>query len=533
MPTDCISFRDTAIVSKLICDYVENRPELQLLYNRFPTLENFKLQLEEKQSEFSSDNRNILVAALTDQYTQLSPSKLTTNTIQSLASDNTFTVTTGHQLNLLGGPLYFLYKIITTINLAKELEHKYPKNKFVPVFWMASEDHDFEEINHINFQNKRFQWTQENSGAVGALSTLDLAEFVEVFSAVLGNSSHAMKLKEIVHNAYLNHSNLASATRYLVHTLFGFEGLLVIDGNSPELKRVFVPQIISELRTQQAFTAVSKTNTQLIKIDSEYKIQVNPRELNLFYLKENLRERIVKKEEIYSVLNTDISWDLAGILDEVNSNPERFSPNVIMRPLYQETILPNLCYVGGGGELSYWLQLKSYFEAEHIQFPILLHRNSVLLISQKQHQKLDKLQLDVSDLFKNKQALIQSQIKKTTTLTIDFSSQKEQLKQQFQYLYAIANQTDKSFVGAVSAQEKKQIKGLEVLEKRLLKAEKKAHPAYIKRLESIHLELFPEGGLQERMTNFSEFYLEHGDAFIETLKTELAPLEQKFCVLTL
>ena len=164
MPSDCISFRDTAIVSKLICDYVENRPELQLLYNRFPTLENFKVQLEEKQSEFSSDNRNILVAALTDQYTQLSPYKLTTNTIQSLASDNTFTVTTGHQLNLLGGPLYFLYKIITTINLAKELEHKYPKNKFVPVFWMASEDHDFEEINHVNFQNKRFQWTQESSG---------------------------------------------------------------------------------------------------------------------------------------------------------------------------------------------------------------------------------------------------------------------------------------------------------------------------------------------------------------------------------
>ena len=255
--------------------------------------------------------------------------------------------------------------------------------------------------------------------------------------------------------------------------------------------------------------------------------------MNLFYLKENLRERIVKKEEIYSVLNTDISWDLAGILDEVNSNPERFSPNAIMRPLYQETILPNLCYVGGGGELSYWLQLKSYFEAEHIQFPILLHRNSVLLISQKQHQKLDKLQLNVSDLFKNKQALIQSQIKKIATLAIDFTSQKEQLKQQFQYLYAIANQTDKSFKGAVSAQEKKQIKGLELLEKRLLKAEKKTHAAYIKRLDSIHLELFPEGALQERMTNFSEFYLEYGDAFIETLKTELDPLKQKFCVLTL
>ena len=138
MPTDCISFRDTAYVSKLICDYVENRPELQSAVHRFPTIENFKAQLEAKQSEFNSDKRANLVAVLTEQYAPFQPSELTTKAIQSLADENTFTVTTGHQLNLLGGPLYFLYKIITTINLAKELKHKYPKNKFVPVFWMAT-----------------------------------------------------------------------------------------------------------------------------------------------------------------------------------------------------------------------------------------------------------------------------------------------------------------------------------------------------------------------------------------------------------
>ena len=164
MPTDCISFRDTAYVSKLICDYVEKRPELQSLYHRFPTLENFKAQLEAKQSEFSSDKRGVLVAALIEQYTELKPPELTTQAIQSLGDENTFTVTTGHQLNLLGGPLYFLYKIISTINLAKELKNKYPKNKFVPIFWMATEDHDFEEINHFNFQNKRFQWTKKPRG---------------------------------------------------------------------------------------------------------------------------------------------------------------------------------------------------------------------------------------------------------------------------------------------------------------------------------------------------------------------------------
>ena len=209
MPTDCISFRDTAYVSKLICDYVENRSELEFLYKRFPTLENFKAQLDTKQSEFSSEKRSVLVAALSEQYTQLSPSELTSQAIESLGDVNTFTVTTGHQLNLMGGPLYFLYKIISTINLAKELKHKYPENKFVPVFWMATEDHDFEEINHFNFQNKRFQWTQKTSGAVGALSTSELSEFIEVFSNVLGHSSQAMALKALVKKAYLGHTNLA------------------------------------------------------------------------------------------------------------------------------------------------------------------------------------------------------------------------------------------------------------------------------------------------------------------------------------
>ena len=220
MPIDCISFRDTAYASKLICDYVEKHPKLQSLYNRYPTLENFKPQLNAKKAEFSSEKRAILVSALSEQYTQLTPSELTISMIRSLANENTFTVTTGHQLNLLGGPIYFLYKIITTINLAKELKIKYPENNYIPIFWMASEDHDFEEINHFNFQNKRFQWSKKTSGAVGLLDTSELDELINLFSVVLGKSTNANRLLELVKNSYLNHSNLANATRYLVHTLF-------------------------------------------------------------------------------------------------------------------------------------------------------------------------------------------------------------------------------------------------------------------------------------------------------------------------
>ena len=282
MPIDCISFRDTAYASKLICDYVEKHPELQSLYNRYPTLENFKPQLDAKKAEFSTEKRAVLVSALSQQYAPLMPSELTTSRIESLAKQNTFTVTTGHQLNLLGGPLYFLYKIITTINLAKELKVKDPNNNYIPVFWMATEDHDFEEINHFNFHNKRFQWSKNTSGAVGLLETSELSELINVFSNVLGKTTHAKVLLELVKNAYLNHSNLADATRYLVHALFQGDNLLVIDGNDSSLKRLFIPVVATELSSSHAFKFISQTSEKLKEIDKNYKIQVNPREINLF-----------------------------------------------------------------------------------------------------------------------------------------------------------------------------------------------------------------------------------------------------------
>ena len=518
---------------KITLDYINEEKKLNPFYNRPNNIDNYKSQFDEKINQYNNDFRIVLSNQLKKQYESVSDKSIQNKQIEDLKLKNTFTVTTGHQLNLFTGPLYFFYKIIDTIIICNKLKKTYPYFNFIPVFWMASEDHDFEEINHFNFQNKRFQWSKKTSGAVGLLDTSELSELINVFSNVLGKTTHAKALLELVKNAYINHSNLADATRYLVHALFKGDNLLVVDGNDPSLKRLFISAFATELTSSNAFKFISQTIEELKAIDDDYKIQVNPRDINLFYLKDNLRERIVRKEEVFSVLNTQLSWDLKGILEELNLYPERFSPNVIMRPLYQETILPNLCYIGGGGELSYWLQLKTYFESEQLNFPILLHRNSVLLMHQKQQQKLDKLNVSVSDLFKNKQALIDSQIKKISKFHIDFSEQKAVISQQFTVLYDVASQTDKSFIGAVSAQEKKQIKGLEVLERRLLKAEKNSHTNYIDRLEQIHLELFPNGSLQERFLNFSEFYLYYGDEFIERLRLELAPLNQNFHIFSL
>ena len=204
-----------------------------------------------------------------------------------------------------------------------------------------------------------------------------------------------------------------------------------------------------------------------------------------------------------------------------------------MRPLYQEVILPNLCYIGGGGELAYWLQLKSYFNSENITFPILLLRNSVLIITSKQKDKLKKLGLSFKDIFQKQNSLINNQVKLLSKIKIDFSDQKNHLKNQFKDLHEVAKQTDKSFLGAVSAQERKQIKGLEHLEKRLLKAQKRKLKDDLGRVTDLQNQLFPLQSLQERNTNFSEFYLEYGEQLIQQLVLNLQPLKSEFLILEL
>lgn len=530
MQQNYIPFRKTNYFSSLICDYLDEKPRLSQFYNRFPNVENFKSQILEKQLSFKKQSRDVLVSVLSNQYDSVDISTETKENIALLKRENTFTITTGHQLNLFTGPLYFLYKIVSAINLSKELKEKYPEYNFVPIYWMATEDHDFEEINYFNFKGKKIQWNKTSNGAVGELSTEGLDGVLEVLESEFGTSKHAQFLINLFKKAYLEHNNLTDATRFLANELFKDYGLVILDANNKDLKKQFIPFVEEDLLNQKSFDAVTKTNEILSK---NYSIQVNPREINLFYLKENIRERIVFEDELYKVLNTKISWTKSEILNEVSNFPERFSPNVIMRPLYQEVILPNLCYIGGGGELAYWFQLKQYFDNVEVPFPILLLRNSVLIQTESQHKKLQNLNISIEDVFLKRDAFINKKVREISNIDIDFSIQREALKKQFEDLFKIALQTDKSFFGAVKAQEAKQLKGLDKLEKRLLKAQKKLLSDQVFRMTELQNQLFPNGNLQERNTNFSEFYLDFGETLIPKLIDNLDPLNGDFAILTL
>ena len=520
-----VTFKDTGYFSKIICDYLEEKEGLQEFYKHFPNLSGFKKQIELRSGKNDLLDRKTLVQSLQEQYKNIPASSRSKENIDYLLNENTFTITTGHQLNLFTGPLYFLYKIISTINLTTQLKKEFPENNFVPVYWMATEDHDFEEIQYFNFQGKKIKWNKEAAGAVGRLSTEGLDRVFKDFSQKLGTSKNAVDIKALFKRSYLEHTNLADATRFLANELFGAYGLVIMDGDNKDLKKGFIPYIKEELLKQTSHKEVSDT---VKKLGQDYKIQVNPREINLFYLDDNLRERIIFEEGGYKVNNTNLTFTTDSLLKEVEEYPEKFSPNVLLRPLYQEVILPNLCYIGGGGELAYWFELKKYFDVVDVPFPILLLRNSAVLCTPKQVKKMKRLNISKEDIFAKQNELINRKIKDISDISIDFTEQRSKLEKMFFHLEILSNKTDASFLGAVKAQEKKQINGVNKLEKRLLKAQKRKMKEVVDRITTLQDQIFPNGSLQERNTNFSEFYLSYGESLIPILFKALQPLELKF-----
>ena len=525
-----LPFEKTGFFSKTMLDYLAKKESIKPFYHNYPDLVGFKNQLEEKEKSFNLESRNVLSKSLEKQYQGFDLSEATQNNIKLLKQKNTFTVTTGHQLNLFTGPLYFLYKIFSTINLAEEISKKFPTKNIVPIYWMATEDHDFEEINYFNFQEKKVQWNLESGGAVGRLSTEGLSDVFQEFSSHLGSTKNAKELKKLFSEGYLKHKNLADATRFIANELFKDYGLVILDGDDLALKKILSPIVKDELENETSFHTVSET---ILALEKNYKVQVNPRAINLFYLSENSRERILFENGIYKINNTNITFSKEEILREVDENPLAFSPNVIVRPLYQEVVLPNLCYIGGGGEIAYWLELKSYFEKVAVPFPILLLRNSVQIVSEKQQKKLTSLKISHQELFLKQQDLLSKKVLENTDINLDFDLKIESLQKQFTELKEVAKKTDISFVGAVNAQEKKQIKGLENLQRRLLRAEKRRQKELVDRITDLQRQLLPNQSLEERQRNFSDYYLAYGTPFLVTLKKVLKPLAHQFTILEL
>jgi bacillithiol synthase len=507
--------------------YATEAPALRRFFKYRAHIDSFAKVMDDKKKDLT--DRSALVETLREQYQKYETSGRVKENIESLLHGHTFTITTAHQPCLFTGPLYYIYKIISTINLAENLQARYPDRRFVPVFISGGEDHDFEEVNHTYLFGKRLQWDSEESGSVGMMKTQSLKPVLNQLKEILGDSERAQTVFNLIEDAYTSHATYSEATIHLINNLFSEYGLVVLDMSHPRLKRIFAPYIRKEIIEQPSKELVEAATFQLEA--AGYSGQAYPREINFFYLGDQYRERIVFEEGLYRVLNTSLEFTETELLKEIESHPERFSPNVVMRPLYQELILPNLAYVGGGGEIAYWLERQSQFEYFGLNFPMLVRRNSVLWIDRGSSKRMDALGITVETLFEDSEELIKQYIRKNAETELTFSEEKKQLEALFVSAGEKAKEVDPTLFTAISAEATRQMKSLEQLETRLMRAEKKRHEVAVNQIRALKEKLFPGNGLQERYDNFLGFYFAYGKDFLGTLKEHLDPLEPGFIVI--
>lgn len=512
MKVDKIPFRDTNAFPPLFLDYLEEKKNLQPFYHRFPCPENFKEQIRDK--EFSKNDRETLVAQLRLQYGPLLSEPVGKN-LTLLEKENSFTVTTGHQLTLLTGPMYFIFKIITVINTCKKLSAQFPEYNFIPVFWMAGEDHDFDEIKSTRISGQEIVWNTSQTGAVGRFHLEGMKDVLQKIDIPLFKK------------AFAENETLSQAVRHYVNALFGEEGLIVIDADNRELKRKLIPVMREDIFNQSSKAVVDSSSERLEK--SGYKAQVHARPINFFYLDKGLRGRI-EKQGNFQVAGTDLKFSEAALKKIIEDEPEKISPNVILRPLYQELILPNLSYVGGPGELAYWFQLKDLFSRHHIPFPILQPRNFAITVDNTAARLVNKTHLPVSSFFKDKNEIFSEWLSRQSDRQFSYQPSAKKIQEAFGEIKKHASQVDPTLEKYIQAMEHRAQQSIEKAEEKTVRAMKRKHSDRLRQIENVKDRLFPNGGLQERVENFLTLQTLH-PTFLEDVKKAFDPFDYHFNLL--
>lgn len=513
-----LAFSETRSFSSFFLDYIQQKDSLKPFYSRFPDIKNFEAQIKEKANSYSASNRKILADMLEKQYAGLDIADPVKQNLLALRDKNTFTITTGHQLNIFTGPLYFIYKIVTVINACKQLKKYYPHFHFVPVYWMASEDHDYDEIKYFRLYGQKYTWETNQTGAVGRFDTKSIEK---LFEAIPGDIS-------LFKRAYQKSRTLGEAVKYYVNELFSQEGLVVIDADDHHLKTLLREVIRTDVFDHTPKELVEEQNTKLESLG--YHPQVFARDINFFYLDKNLRSRFEVKEDKFLVIDTPLQFSKEEIEKMIQEEPEKFSPNVILRPLYQEIILPNLAYAGGPAEVVYWLQLKTVFDHFKVPFPILMPRNFALVIDQPVSRKFEKTGLDYQHLFEEKNFLFNQWIIKNSVNNLSLGKEMQAVIEKFTDIRNQAGKIDSTLIKYIEAQAKRTLNGLEKIEQKMLRAEKRLHSDKIGQLESVKDELFPKGSPQERVDNFLNFY-QKDPQFIQRLLDNFDPFDFRFNLL--
>lgn len=473
-------------------------------------------------------DRLLLKNVFQSQYNHKPLSNAQQKNIDNISDTNTYTVVTAHQPVLFGGPIYYISKIMSVIRLAQILNEKESDHHIIPVFINGAEDHDFKEINHCHLFNHKIEWDRKSQGPAGRLDLNGIEECLNNFYQLLGNNENADKIKSIMSQALLEATSYKTFVSNFLNALFASYGLLILDMDDARLKKAFMPIMLKELNERPSEALIKETQERLA--NKNFKPQAYPREINIFYMEDNLRERFTIEGDTFKVVNTSLEFTKAEIEKLAEQHPEKFSPNVNLRPMYQEWILPNIAYIGGGGELAYWLERKSQFEYFGVFLPVLIRRNSLMFINKTHGKLIDKLSLRSAQLFESEDQIIVDFLQTNTNFDIKLEDEIAQITKLLTTITEKAEQADSTLKGLAEAEKNRILRQLENIENRILRSLKKQEETKISQIRSLKSKLFPNHGLQERYDSFFQYYVQYEGDLVKDLLEYANPLERDFLV---
>ncbi len=521
-----IDYEDVPQLSERDKTYQQNPASLNQFFRYLPVIDSFDEVIRTRKA-YSTD-RQLLTDEIRRQYEKAGMSAAVKHNIDLLERGDTFTIITAHQPVLLTGPLYFIFKIAGVLSLSAQLNNRYEDVNVVPVFILGGEDHDFDEIASVHLFNKTFTWESIQKGAVGRMSLDDLKPTLEEILERFGTSPFAVQLEELIRKAYSEAHNYGDFTFRLINELFKDHGLVVVNMDNRPLKSAFLPLVVKDLQELISHRTVNHDQKELEKIG--FKSQALAREVNLFYHGED-RMLIMRTDSGHYQIG-DEEMNLDALLKLLRENPENVSPNVVLRPLFQEFIFPNLAYIGGGGELAYWMERKSMFEAFNVPFPMLIRRDSFMLVDRRSMNNLELLGLPVTELFDREEQIINRYALQQAATEINLDGSKKKLKDLFSEIAELSKAVDPTLFKSVMGECAKAEKIIEYLESKLLKAEKRNRTTELRKISNLKGKFFPgNDGLQERYDNFIPYFLRYGPSWIETMIQLADPLNKSFKIL--
>lgn len=528
-----INFSDIPGHQNLFLDYLYEFENVEKYFKyNFRDIDNYK-EVFENLGKSERADRKILVSAINSFYSSFKPSKKTKVNIDLLQKDKTVAVVTGQQLGILGGPLYTFYKTITAIKLAGFLKERFEDYNFVPVFWLEGDDHDFQEVSElllIDQKNELHKFIYDdkkpedfNRGMIGALKFNEgIEDTILKIKTELRETEFTKDAFEMFVNDYHSGKSYKEAFSNLIFSFFDEEGLILFDPQMKEIKDLLKPIFKKELTNYEDHAnKVVKVSADLEEV---YHSQVKVKPINLFLSENNGRYSIEPDEDQFKLKGKRQKFSLIELLDEVENNPEKFSANVLLRPITQDYLLPTGFYVAGPSEISYFAQVMPLYEKFGISEPIIYPRSSVTVLEKPIKNVLEKYELNVEDIFIEEKLLNNKVLNQVADVRIEdlLKNEEHQIEKAMddikEKLFGIdptlKDLSDKTF------QKIKQ--SIDILKSKAENAQERKHDVTLRQIKKASISLYPNNNLQEREINWLYFANKYGMDIIKYIFDEVA-----------